>query len=341
MAPSTDKAAHYNNLSLASRIAVQMVNSAPIASSALPELPGCFFGEWIGCVTMIQIDNLTKRYHSLVALRNVTMNIQKGDVLGILGPNGAGKTTLFKLVAGFLFPDTGTIRPMAKEWPTIGYKPERLLFPNHLRVRQYLEMVANINNIAPRESRRVVDVSLKQVGLGYAAEKRIRDCSKGMRQRLGLAQAMIGNPSLLLLDEPSNGLDPEGQQDICRQIKALNERGKTIVLASHQLHEVTQVCTHLIILNNGMIHYENRMVDALTIRPHATIWVNKSLNPLRNLLTSLSPKLDVGENQIILNNEAMTLRRQVLQILLTAGYDVTQVDQSRVTLAEIYAEAVQ
>jgi ABC-2 type transport system ATP-binding protein len=223
---------------------------------------------------VIQINNLTKKYHSLVALRDITMRIPRGEVLGVLGPNGAGKTTLFKLVAGFLFPDMGTISATAGQWPTIGYKPERLLFPNHLRVRQYLEMVASLGNIGRRDSQRVVEDSLAQVDLGYAAEKRIKDCSKGMRQRLGLAQAMIGNPPLLLLDEPSNGLDPEGQADICQQIKTLHASGKTIVLASHQLLEVTQVCTHLIILNNGAIHYENRMADALTMRPHTSIKVN-------------------------------------------------------------------
>ncbi|UCG24934.1 MAG: ABC transporter ATP-binding protein [Chloroflexota bacterium] len=289
---------------------------------------------------MIQISNLTKRYHSLVALRDVTIRIQHGEVLGVLGPNGAGKTTLFKLIAGFLLPDEGHIGATSSAWPTIGYKPERLLFPNHLRVRQYLQMVAELSNVSGQKSRQLVGASLERVALGYAAEKRIKDCSKGMRQRLGLAQAMIGDPPLLLLDEPSNGLDPEGQADICRQIKALHASGKTIVLASHQLHEVTQVCTHLIILNEGAIHYENRMADALTIRPHTSISVAKDLGPLRNLLLGLSSDLEVHEQEVILSNEAMALRPQVLRILLAAGYDITEVDQSRVTLAEIYAEAV-
>lgn len=268
------------------------------------------------------------------------MHIPRGEVIGVLGPNGAGKTTLFKLVAGFLFPDEGSISATTRTWPTIGYKPERLLFPNHLRVRQYLEMVAELSNIGGKESRRLVGASLDRVSLGYAAEKRIKDCSKGMRQRLGLAQAMIGNPPLLLLDEPSNGLDPEGQADICREIKALHASGKTIVLASHQLQEVTQVCTHLIILNTGTIHYENRMADALSMRPHTSIEVTKDLGPLRNLLVGLNADVEVGEQEVILSNKAIALRPQVLRILLSAGYDVTKVEQSRVTLAEIYAEAV-
>lgn len=290
---------------------------------------------------MIQISHITKKYHSLVALRDVTMQIRRGDVLGVLGPNGAGKTTLFKLVAGFLFADRGTITTSEAQWPKIGYKPERLLFPNQLKVRQYLEMVASLSNISGAAVRKTVGASLEQVDMSYAAEKRIKDCSKGMRQRLGLAQAMIGNPPLLLLDEPSNGLDPEGQSEICRQIKALHGRGQTIVLASHQLHEVTQVCTHLVILNRGSIHYENRMDDALTLRPHTSITVNKSLEPMRKLLSSLSPTIDIDEQEVTLNNEDLVLRRQILRILLAAGYDITGVDQSRVTLAEIYSEAVQ
>lgn len=290
---------------------------------------------------MIEITSLTKRFHSLVALRNVTMQIRRGDVLGVLGPNGAGKTTLFKLIAGFLFQDSGTIRATEAQWPAIGYKAERLLFPNHLKVRQYLEMVANLSNLSGQSARRTVSTSLEQVGLAYAAEKRIKDCSKGMRQRLGMAQAMIGNPALLLLDEPSNGLDPEGQAEICQQIRALHANGSTIVLASHQLQEVTQVCTHLIILNRGEIHYENRMADALTMRPHTSITVNKNLEPLRRMLSGLSPRLAVGDQEVTLSNEDVVLRRQVLRLLLSAGYDIVSVDQSRVTLAEIYSEAVQ
>ena len=320
-----------------------MVHSAAISESRAPnELSGSLDHNFKDKRRqVIKISNLTKKFHSLVALRDVSMQIRGGDVVGVLGPNGAGKTTLFKLVAGFLFPDAGTISSTSALWPTIGYKPERLLFPNHLSVGQYLEMVANLSNISGATAQQTVGASLEQVDLSYAAEKRIKDCSKGMRQRLGLAQAMIGNPSLLLLDEPSNGLDPEGQSDICSQIKTLNAGGKTIVLASHQLHEVTQICTHLIILNRGRIHYENRMADALTMRPHTAIKVNMSLEPLRNLLTGLSPELEVGEQEITLSNEAMALRRQVLRIVLSAGYDVTSVKQSRVTLAEIYSEAVQ
>ena len=162
-----------------------------------------------------------------------------------------------------------------------------------------------------------------------------------MRQRLGLAQAMIGDPQLFLLDEPSNGLDPEGQAEICRQIDNLHQEGKTIVLASHQLQEVTQVCTHLVIMNQGSIHYENQMKAALAERPHTRILVNRDLSTLQSLLMHLHHDIELSDREIVLNYDAIALRPNVLRILLSNGYDIIRIEQSRVTLAEIYAAAVQ
>lgn len=290
---------------------------------------------------MIELKNVTKRYYTLTALNQVSLQVRPGEVLGVLGPNGAGKTTLFKLMAGFLQPDAGSITPISGNWPAIGYKPERLLYPNKMRVSDYLRLMAGVCNIPHANAERTIQRSLEQVNLLGAANKRIKDCSKGMRQRLGLAQALIGDPPLLLLDEPSNGLDPEGQQDIQNHIRALRDSGKTIVLSSHQLHEVTAVCSHLIILNQGQIHYENSMAGALTEKPHAIIRTTQELTPLRPLLQSLHADIEVDGTQVVLNNDAIRMRRHVMSILLGIGYDIVQVDQRRVTLAEIYAEAVQ
>lgn len=161
-----------------------------------------------------------------------------------------------------------------------------------------------------------------------------------MRQRLGFAQIMMGNAELLLLDEPSNGLDPEGQEDICQLINALHHEGKTIILASHQLHEVTRVCTNLVILNRGSIHYENTMQNALAERPHTTIYVDKSLEPLKPLLRRLHDDIEIDENRLILNYGAILLRPKILSLLIQYGLDITHIEQKRVSLSEIYAEAV-
>lgn len=290
---------------------------------------------------MIEINSVTKSYYSLTALNNITLKIPRGAVLGLLGPNGAGKSTLLKLIAGFLKPDQGIIKPLGRGWPLIGYKPERLLFPNHLTITQYLETVAGVSNIPAAASEKAIYESLAQVNLVNDAGKKISELSRGMRQRLGLAQSLLGDPPLLLLDEPSTGLDPTGQQEMRHYIQALHQAGKTIVISSHQLYELTQVCTQLVILNEGRIHYQNSMSEALALRPYALIRTDQELAPVRDMLQTLHPNIQIQKDSVILQNEAIELRRHILTMLLNLGYDVVHVEQKRVTLSEIYAEAIQ
>lgn len=290
---------------------------------------------------MIKLEDVTKRYYSLVAVNRVSFTIPRGEVVGLLGPNGAGKTTLFKLIAGFLNPDEGTIRPDRGAWPAIGYKPERLLFPNQMHVRAYLEMVARLSDLPASQIDDAVATSMAQVKLTEAAGKRISACSKGMRQRLALAQSLLGRPPLLLLDEPSNGLDPEGQADVCHLIEELHAAGQTVILSSHQLQEVTRVCTYLVILKHGRIHYQSSMAQALALRPYVTIHSDRDLSSLTTVLGALHPQIQVDGEEVTLVGEAIRLRRHVLSVLVGTGYDVVQVEQKRATLEEIYAEAVQ
>ncbi|MFN2134881.1 MAG: ABC transporter ATP-binding protein [Candidatus Promineifilaceae bacterium] len=289
---------------------------------------------------MITLNNVTKKYYTLTALDHVSLEIPRGEVMGLLGPNGAGKTTLMKLVAGLIFPTGGQLTAENGPWPLIGFKPERLLFPNNLKVSQYLNLVAGASNVPVSEREQAILDSLARVNLLDAAGKRIGHISKGMRQRLGLAQALIGDPPLLLLDEPSNGLDPDGQSEIGQCIRDLHNQGKTIVLSSHQLHEVTQICTRLVILNKGQVHYENSMSQALALRPFVRIRVDRALNEAADLLRSLHPDISVEGDTIVLKNTAMRMRRQILTLLLNMNFDVLRVEQKRVTLAEIYAETI-
>lgn len=290
---------------------------------------------------MIEISNVSKHFFSFKALDSVSMQIERGEVVGLLGPNGAGKTTLFKLIAGLLHPDGGRIRPVNGRWPAIGYKPDRLLFPNRLRASEYLKMVASLCGIRSENQEQTVFDALVQVDLVSQANKRIGDCSKGMRQRLGLAQAIMGKPSLLLLDEPSNGLNPTGQAEMQALIKKLHRAGNTIVISSHQLEEITAVCTQLIILNNGRIHYHNSIVEALTISPHTLIQADRDLSEIAPTILAQHPNIQLQGSKIQLRGEAMQLRRQILALLLQSQYDVIHVEQKHVTLAEIYSRAVQ
>ena len=292
---------------------------------------------------MIEFKHVTKNYYKLTALRDVSLTIPRGEVLGLLGPNGAGKTTLIKLIAGIVTPTQGEIVSSNGHtaWPTIGYKPERLVFPNQLAVSQYLEMVAGLCNVGRAQTDTVVLESLARVNLLAAANKQIRTLSKGMRQRLGLAQALIGDPDLLLLDEPSSGLDPEGQEEIQSYIEELRAAGKTILMSTHQLPEVTRVCTFLVILKDGEVLYRNPMAEALTLQPHVAIQVDRPLDAARPLLAQIHPDIAIEGNEVVLRNESIAMRRQILSVLINQGYDIIRVEQRRVTLAELYAEAVQ
>ena len=292
---------------------------------------------------MIEFKQVTKNYYKLTALRDVSLTIPRGEVLGLLGPNGAGKTTLIKLIAGIITPTRGEIALAngRATWPSIGYKPERLVFPNHLAVSQYLEMVAGLSNVGRAQTDTVVLESLARVNLLAAANKQIKTLSKGMRQRLGLAQALIGDPDLLLPDEPSSGLDPEGQEEIQTYIEELRGAGKTILMSTHQLHEVTRVCTYLVILKDGEVLYRNPMAEALTLQPHVAIQVDRPLDAARPLLAQVHPDIAIEGNEVVLRNESIAMRRQILSVLINQGYDIVRVEQRRVTLAELYAEAVQ
>ncbi len=290
---------------------------------------------------MIELKNVSKSYYKVKAIDRLSLTVQEGEVLGILGPNGAGKTTLLKLIAGFVQPDNGRISPHTPAWPTIGYKPERLLFPNHLRIKSYLDTVAGVSGLSRNRATKAVTQALGWVGLTDVADKKIKDSSKGMRQRLGLAQVLIGRPQLLLLDEPSNGLDPTGQADILQRVKQLQASGKTILICSHQLHEVTQVCTRLIILKNGRIRYENNMQDALNMAAHVLIHTDKNTDGYAAFLAQMHPDISTHGKSVRLGEGSFHLRRQIMMLLLRNGFDILRVEHKTATLAEIYAGVMQ
>lgn len=287
---------------------------------------------------MLHIENLTKQFYDTVALEEVTLHIEPGAILGILGPNGAGKTTLFKLIAGILQPDSGRIFTAGADFPQIGFKPERLFFPERMTMRQYLRLVVNLCAVPAAARRGAVEEALTLSGLAAVADKRIGQSSKGMRQRLGLAQAMLGDPQLLILDEPTDGLDPTGQGEVYDAIERLREAGKTIIMSSHRLGEVTNICSEIVILNHGRVIYTNRMAEALADRPKSIIHVDRPLAELGLLLETLFGDIVVGETTIGLGRAAIGRRREILGLVLASGYDVLQIERRRASLAEIYAE---
>lgn len=293
---------------------------------------------------MLLVKNLTKSYNNTPALRNVSLEVATGAVFGLLGPNGAGKSTLLKLVMGFILPNSGQIQCQTQP-QHIGYLPERPSFPETARVDDYLRTAASLAGIRGRAQLDGVAAVLHTVGLSDIAGRRIRTCSKGMRQRLAVAQALIGNPDLLLLDEPAAGLDPAGQVQMRNLILSLQQAGKTVVLSTHQLSEVTQLCSHVAILSGGRLTRIGTLNSVLLAEPHVQIKVDApaletSHADLLSALRSLAPNLAVEGNQITLVGAAIEHKTAILRQLLDAGLDVQGLVQQQANLEEIYLEAI-
>jgi len=207
---------------------------------------------------VVGLDGVAKRYGQFAALREVSLDIAPGEVIGLLGHNGAGKTTLMKLILGLSAPSAGQVRVFgldphgkrARELrPRLGYLPESIAFYDALTGREVLDYFARLKGVGRGER----DALLARVGLGEAAGRRVKTYSKGMRQRLGLAQALLGRPELLLLDEPTVGLDPMATRDFYATIDELRGEGHTVILSSHILPGIEQHITRAVILGHGRL----------------------------------------------------------------------------------------
>lgn len=288
---------------------------------------------------MLLVNNLIKSYNNTPALRGVSLEVPTGAVFGLLGPNGAGKSTLLKLVMGFVTANSGQIQCQAPP-QHIGYLPERPAFPETARVDDYLRTAASLAGIHGRRQKDTVAGALHTVGLSDMAGRRIRTCSKGMRQRLAVAQALIGDPALLLLDEPAAGLDPTGQIQMRNLILALQQAGRTVVLSTHQLNEVTQICSHVAILSAGRVTRIGALNSVLLAEPHVQIKVDTLTPELAVGLRDLAPGITVEDNRITLVGAAIEQKAAILRQLLDAGLDVQGLVQQQANLEEIYLEAI-
>jgi ABC-2 type transport system ATP-binding protein len=215
---------------------------------------------------MIEVRNLSKRFGDLTAIRDISFTAGKGEVVGFLGPNGAGKTTTMRIITGFMPATTGTVKVAGYDIfddsyevrKRIGYLPENPPLYNDMTVVTYLRFVAKIRGIAKAEAGDSVDRVLRTCGLAEVTERVVGHLSKGYRQRVGLAQALIHNPTVLVLDEPTIGLDPRQIIEIRTLIRELAGQ-RTVILSTHILPEVQQLCEKVVIINRGHIVIEDTL----------------------------------------------------------------------------------
>jgi Cu-processing system ATP-binding protein len=211
------------------------------------------------------VDKVSKRYGKLQALREVSVTLAQGELVALIGHNGAGKTTLMKLMLGLIRPSEGSIRVLGENPATgafaarrqLGYLPENVAFNGALTGHETLSFYARLK----REPSKVTPVLLERVGLTAAAARRVATYSKGMRQRLGLAQALLGSPRVLLLDEPTTGLDPEFRQQFFEIMRELRDNGAAVLLSSHALTELEERADRAIIMNRGAVIAAGTLVE--------------------------------------------------------------------------------
>jgi ABC-2 type transport system ATP-binding protein len=219
---------------------------------------------------MIEARGLTKRFGDRLALCGVDLLAEPGDVLGLIGPNGAGKTTTIRILATLLRPDAGSARvagfDVVEEVPAlraaIGFMPELFGLYDELTIEQYLEFFARVYGYVGRARRMQVEGVLELVDLGQKREDRCEGLSKGVRQRLFLARTLLHDPSVLLLDEPASGLDPQARIDLRALLSALKSQGKTILVSSHILSELERICNKIVVIEDGGVRFAGTIQDA-------------------------------------------------------------------------------
>jgi len=221
---------------------------------------------------MLKIENLKKTYGKVSALDGLNMNIGESSLYGFVGPNGAGKTTTIKIITGLLLPSSGTVtvngvdavREPEKLKESIGYVPDFFGVYDNLKVSEYMEFFASCYGLDGLKARKRYMELLGQVGLDEKVDFYVDGLSRGMKQKLCLARALIHNPSLLIMDEPTSGLDPRTRYEFKEILKELREQGKTVLISSHILSELSEICTDIGIIEQGKIVLEGNMEEILS-----------------------------------------------------------------------------
>ncbi len=298
----------------------------------------------------ISIKNLTKTYktgikrRSIKAVDNLSLEVPQGCVFGLLGPNGAGKTTTLKAILGFIQVDQGNIQIFGqpntsiKSHQYVGFLPEQPYFHLHLTPAEILDFFGKLFRLPQKTRQERAENILELVGLSRYAEIPLSKFSKGMLQRLGIAQAMINNPDLLILDEPASGLDPIGQIDMRNIILSQKQAGKTILLSSHQLTEVEKICDFIAIIDEGRLMASGETQKL--IREEQKVEINLvNVSPSLHLkLKPLALKKGKGKRATLLVNQK-SLQRVIDQVRQD-GAEIKSVIPQKKTLEDFFLETI-
>lgn len=299
---------------------------------------------------MIQVENLTKRYGEHVAIDRLQFNINKGEVVGFLGPNGAGKSTTMKIITGFMAPSEGVARvggfdvfenPLEVK-KRIGYLPETPPVYGEMLVREYLTFVAELKGVESSKLKSAVDHAIEKTHLGSVEKRLIHNLSKGFKQRVGIAQALVSNPEVLILDEPTVGLDPKQVAEIRELIREL--RGQhTIILSTHILPEVQATCERIIIINRGRIVAQDTLENLAKIKSGSRkvlLKVRRSSPELQSGLQTLPGVTAVLAQDSHLwsidTSDSEDVIEQIAKEVMARGAGLLEISSAKADLEEIF-----
>ncbi len=301
----------------------------------------------------IETEALSKSYGRKQAASSVSFAVATGTVFGLLGPNGAGKSTTVKMLVGLVRPSSGTARVFGKPpgqalaRHRLGYVPEQFRFPEWMRAHEFLRFHAELAGVSETDRSREVARVLHEVGLEHREQDQLRTFSKGMLQRIGIAQALVGRPQLVVLDEPTSALDPIGRRDVRDLIVRLRTDGVTVLLNSHLLSEVETVCDHVAIMDRGRIVRAGSMADVT--RGHLEVEV-RCAGLTRQTVSALETRWEairLGDDRVSSEVRTFTISvsdefeaTDIVDVLVAGGARLLAMTPRRRTLEDVFVESV-
>ena len=317
---------------------------------------GTNFTAKTGLEFMIEVNHLTKRYARHEAVRGISFSVAQGEIVGFLGPNGAGKTTTLRMLTGYLPPTSGTatiaghdiFRHSLEARRKIGYMPENVPLYDDMRVREYLKFRAQLKGLSNGDTRRRVGEVLDTCGLDGVKRKMIKTLSKGFRQRVGLADALVHDPELLILDEPTNGLDPNQIRQIRELIRHLGQT-HTVLISTHILSEVEMICNRVIIIDGGKIKAADtpaNLVDKMRAAGRIQVEIQadpevaaSALNRLKHVKKVTPETLDGGwVRYTVWVDSGTDTREHISQLTSQFGWPLRSLFRHVATLEDVFVE---
>ena len=304
---------------------------------------------------MIEVKNVTKKYGKFTAVDNISFTVKDGEVVGFLGPNGAGKSTTMNMITGFIEPSSGTIevngydimKKTKKAKKQIGYMPENVPLYMDLTVKEFVSYMAELKLVERKNRKQEVESAIKETGLEEVKNKLIKNLSRGYKQRVSMAGALVGNPDVLILDEPTVGLDPKQIIEIRNLIKNLGKK-HTVILSSHILSEISQICEKVIIINKGKIvavdtpenleektKEKNILYVTVEDKDERMFIVKEKIKDIKEL-EMIKDNEDGTKQYKIVSDENKDVRKSLFEVLPKEGITIFELKKAETTLEDAF-----